>query len=91
MTLGWTSRAVDDVARLHELLAPVNRRAAAKVVRALTAAAARLTEHPRLGEKLDHYEPREVRRLLVGSYELRYEVRATQVVVLRVWHVREDR
>ena len=69
----------------------MNRRAAVKVVQTLTAAAARLTEHPRLGEKLDHYEPREVRRLLVGSYELRYEVRATQVVVLRIWHVREDR
>ena len=91
MTLGWTSRAVDDVARLHEFLAPVNRRAAAKVVQALTAAAARLPEHPRLGERLEQYEPREIRRLLVGSYELRYEVRATQVVVLRIWHVREDR
>ena len=91
MTIGWTSRAVDDVARLHEFLAPVNRRAAASVIRALTGAAARLSTHPRLGEKLEQYEPREVRRLLVGSYELRYEVRATQVVVLRVWHVREDR
>ena len=91
MMFGWTSRAVDDVVRLHEFLAPVNRRAAARVVQALTAAAARLPDHPRLGEKLDHFEPREVRRLLVGSYELRYEVRATQVVVLRIWHVRENR
>lgn len=36
-------------------------------------------------------EAREVRRILVGEYELRYEIRDSIVYVLRLWHTREDR
>ncbi|MBS2024008.1 MAG: type II toxin-antitoxin system RelE/ParE family toxin [Deltaproteobacteria bacterium] len=93
MKLWWTSKARDDLARLHEFLAPVNPRAAAKAVRALTRVPRALGKNPRMGELLDAYAPREVRRLLVGQYELRYEVRLQEqdVVVLRVWHTREHR
>jgi plasmid stabilization system protein ParE len=91
VTVSWTSKAVDDLARLHEFLAPVNARAAHRAVQALVAAAGRLAETPRLGERLDRYDPREVRRVLVGRYELRYEVRGAEVVILRLWHTREDR
>jgi plasmid stabilization system protein ParE len=44
-----------------------------------------------LGEPLDEFAPREVRRLIVGRYELRYEVGSEQITVLRVFHAREDR
>jgi plasmid stabilization system protein ParE len=91
MQLKWTSKALSDLARLHEFLAPVNRRAAARVVRSLSAAPKRLLEHPHLGEKIDEFEPREVRRLLVGPYEVRYEVQGSTIYVLRLWHAREDR
>ena len=91
VTVSWTSKAVDDLARLHEFLAPVNPRAAHRAVQSLVAAAGRIAESPRLGERLDRYEPREVRRVLVGRYELRYEVRGAEVVILRLWHTREDR
>jgi plasmid stabilization system protein ParE len=89
--VAWTKKAVSDVARLHEFLAPVNSRAAARVVRSLTTAAQRLQDQPRIGEKLEQYEPREVRRILVGSYEVRYEVQSPIVFILRIWHTREDR
>ena len=91
MKLTWTSRAVGDLARLHDFLAAVNQGAAARVLQSLAKAAGRLTEQPRIGERLDQYDPREVRRILVGRYEVRYEVRAMDVTVLRVWHAREDR
>jgi plasmid stabilization system protein ParE len=91
MNIKWTSKANSDLVRLHEFLAPVNPQAAAKVVRALVAAAARLIEHPRIGEKLEHYGPREVRRLIVGDYELRYEINGSTVYILRLWHTRERR
>ena len=91
MRIEWASRAVDDLARLHDILTGVDRRAAARVVRALVAAPGKLSEHPRLGEKLERYEPREVRRIFVGRYEMRYEVRGDAVTILRVWHAREDR
>lgn len=91
MALKWTSKAVSDLERLNEFLAPVNKRAAAHTVRSLTAAPARLLEHPRIGEKLEEFEPREVRRILVGQYELRYEIRDDTIFILRLWHTRESR
>jgi plasmid stabilization system protein ParE len=60
-------------------------------VRALAAAPARLPAHPRIGERLEEFSPREVRRVFVGSYELRYEIRPKSIIVLRIWHAREER
>jgi len=91
MKLAWTSKGLSDLVRLHELLLPVDPRAAASAVRALAAGAARLLEYPRLGEKLAQYEPREVRRLLIGKYETRYEIQGSTNFVLRLWHTREER
>ena len=91
MTLKWTSKAVSDLERLYEFLAAVNKRAATRTVRSLATAPARLLEHPRIGEKLEEFEPREVRRLLVGQYELRYEIQRDTIYVLRLWHTRESR
>jgi plasmid stabilization system protein ParE len=82
---------VADLARLHDFLAPVNARAAARVLQSLVAVTSRLLDQPRIGEKLEQYEPREVRRVLAGKYEVRYEVRASGIFVLRVWHTREER
>jgi plasmid stabilization system protein ParE len=69
----------------------VSPRAAARVLQSLTAAARRLVERPRIGEKLEQYDPREVRRVLVGKHEMRYQVRAPGIFILRVWHTREER
>ena len=91
MELKWTSKALADLARLYEFLAPVNQSAAARTVQSLTAAPARILEHPRIGEKLEEFEPREVRRILVGRYEMRYEIKESTLYVLRLWHTREDR
>lgn len=91
MQLKWTSKALSDLARLYDFLAPVNKRAAVRTVQSLTAAPARLLEQPRIGAKLDEFEPREVRRILAGHYEMRYEIQESTIYVLRLWHTREDR
>jgi len=91
MDLKWTSKALSDLTRLYEFLAPIDKRAAARTVQALTAAPARLVANPRIGEKLDEFDPREVRRILVGHYEMRYEVQHETIYVLRLWHTREER
>ena len=87
----WTAKALSDLERLHDFLAPVNKPVAIRLVQSLAAAPARLIEHPRLGEVLEEFAPREVRRLLVGQYEIRYEVRKDAIFVLRLWHTRENR
>ncbi|MBZ9705455.1 type II toxin-antitoxin system RelE/ParE family toxin [Mesorhizobium sp. ESP7-2] len=91
MELKWTSKALSDLVRLHDFLAPVNNQAAARAVQSLVAAPARLIEYPRIGEKLEEFEPREVRRILVGNYEIRYEIANATILLLRLWHTREDR
>jgi hypothetical protein len=48
-------------------------------------------EHPIIGEKLEEFLPREVRRILVGHYEMRYEIQESIIYVLRPWHTREER
>ncbi len=91
MELKWTSKGLSDVARLYEFLAVVNQPAAARTVQQLTSAPDALLDNPRIGERLDEFEPRDVRRLLIGHYELRYEIAQGCIYVLRLWHTREHR
>ncbi len=51
----------------------------------------RLAGHPRLGRRLSQHDDREVRSIVIGDYEVRYELKAKDLIILRVWHVREDR
>lgn len=82
MKILWTSRAASDLVRLHQHLSPVA---------PLAHAPRRLLDYPRIGEKLEAYEPREVRRIIVGDYELRYEIADGTIIILRLWHGRENR
>jgi len=91
MELQWTSKALSDLSRLYEFLAAVNQPAAARTVKQLTTAPTTLLANPRIGERLDEFDPRDVRRLLVGHYEMRYEIRGSNIYLLRLWHTREDR
>lgn len=77
--------------RLYEHLRPVAPAAAARVVQQLVRAPDRLLDYPRIGEKLELYAPREVRRIIVGDYEVRYEIAAATIFILRLWHGREHR
>lgn len=73
------------------VLESVSPAAAARAIQSLTAASARLLEYPHIGDRLDEFASREVRRIIVGRYEIRYEVRDLTIYVLRLWHTREDR
>lgn len=91
MRIVWTDRASADLARLHSFLASVAPDAAARTTQSLRAAPRRLLEFPRLGERIDVYAPREVRRIIVARYEIRYEIAQDTIFILRLWHTREDR
>ena len=91
MKLEWANKAITDVARLHDFLAKMNPTAAARVALTLSVAPRQLLDRPRSGRQLDQYLPREVRRIIVGNYEMRYELVESTVFILRVWHTREER
>lgn len=91
MELKWTGKAQSDLQRLHDFLSTVNRPAAAEAIRDLVSAPKRLLHQPRIGEQLLEFSPREVRRIIIGPYEIRYELAGSTIIILRLWHGREDR
>lgn len=91
MELKWSSKAVSDLNRVHDFLAAVNAPAATRTAQNLAATPKKLIQNPRLGERLDEFAPREIRRLLIGDYELRYEIQGETIFLLRIWHTRENR
>ena len=91
MELKWTSKALSDLTRLYEFLAPLNQKVAAHAVQSLTAASITLLDNPRIGEQLFQFEPREVRRIIITQYEIRYEIQENTIYLLRLWHTREER
>ena len=80
-----------DLERLYEFLARLNPDAALGVVGSLRRAVGQLAAHPRLGTRLEGFDESEVRRLVVGNYELRYRVVSEAVQILRFFHMHEDR
>jgi plasmid stabilization system protein ParE len=91
MKIRWTNKASSDLVRLYEHLRPVAPEAAARLTQQLAKAPDRILDYPRIGEKLEAYEPREVRRIFAGNYELRYEISSATLFILRLWHCRENR
>ena len=87
MRVKWTSSSLEDLVRLHAFLQPVNSQAAKAVVSKLTTGAKRLEQHfIRIGSPLTEFAPRDVRRLIIGDYSMRYELVDDVVFILRLWH-----
>jgi plasmid stabilization system protein ParE len=87
----WSEDAVSDLERLHRFLAPVAPAAAARTIKLLRASVDGLRRFPRLGPPLAGFPGREVRRLFIACYEIRYEIRDNVIFILNLWHQREDR
>ncbi|MDC7675292.1 type II toxin-antitoxin system RelE/ParE family toxin [Asticcacaulis machinosus] len=91
MTIEWTEAAQQDLIRLYEFLAPVNPLAAKRILIKIMDGVEGLASFPHLGRPQDAYAGRDVRSFMAGDYEVHYELRAKRIVILRVWHAREDR
>ena len=50
-----------------------------------------LLTNSRIGEQLFEFEQREIQRIFVGTYEVRYEIQKSTTYVLRLWHTHEHR
>jgi plasmid stabilization system protein ParE len=87
--LRWTGKAKSDLVRLHDFLHSKNPKAAASVLQDLVKAPEKLIDYPEVGEALNEFAPRNVRRIFMGPYEICYEIAPTEIYVLRIWHGRE--
>jgi plasmid stabilization system protein ParE len=87
----WSADARNDVDRLADFVAAHDPIRAGEIELELQEAPKRLREFPRRGPRLSEFDPREVREFRIGKYVLRYELAGTDIVVLRLFHSRENR
>ncbi len=89
----WTDKAVEDLNRHYEFLKTNNADAAAKAVREIVSSGESLEENPRRGTPIG--EVSGLRKLLVSfgkyGYVIHYTILEDDVVILRVYHGRENR
>ena len=91
MIICWSPAARADLDRLHDFLAEYSFEIADAALDLLIEAPKALLDFPRRGSRLTDFEPREVRELRVGTYLLRYELRAEEILIVRIFHARENR
>jgi len=89
----WLPEAIDDTRRLFEFLKEKNLSAAARAAQAIRNGAGQLADFPDIGRPMNDGTGR--RELFVpfgaNSYVLRYILDAQRIVIIRVWHGREQR
>jgi plasmid stabilization system protein ParE len=89
----WLPEALVDVDRLHGFLRDQNPDAARRAARIILGGSKQLAALPEIGKPMSDGTGR--RELFLpfgsGSYVLRYMLHQNQVVIIRVWHSREDR
>jgi len=93
MHLVWLPETRDDILRLYDFLVDVNPRAAARALQAIMRGADMLMKNPEMGRPMSDGTQR--RELFVpfgaSAYVLRYRIKSETIVVIRVWHGREER
>ncbi|MGH7916868.1 MAG: type II toxin-antitoxin system RelE/ParE family toxin [Candidatus Binataceae bacterium] len=90
----WLPEAVEDLERLRVFLRSRSPNAARRVARRILEAVKILETYPEAGKPVE--DPPGFRDLFIpfgaGGYVLRYRIQeGGDVVVIRVWHSREDR
>jgi len=91
MVIKWTTSAERDLHRVYEFLAVTNSTAAIQTIKRLIEGVEKIQGFPELGMKLTGFQDRDVRRVIIGNYEIRYELTNKTIYILRLWHFRENR
>jgi plasmid stabilization system protein ParE len=90
--LKWTPQSLRDVARLYGFLAPKNREAAKRAVKAIRQGLKLLGKHPELGRPVEEL-PTEFREWVIefgsGAYVALYRYNGKEVIILAIRHGRE--
>ena len=92
MRLLYSPEVVADLTRLRAFIAEHDPAAAGRIAVELISRIDRLCEFPTMGHGVAEASDTEaVRDFAFGHYVVRYSVHETALVVLRIWHHREDR
>ena len=89
MQIQFTRSALDDLDRLRTFIAEKNPTAATRIAHQLVAGIRKLASQPEMGRLVKGVD--NVRDWVTGDYIARYQVRENILIILRVWHEKEDR
>lgn len=91
MRIDYTEDAIEDLIQLREFIAEKDPAAAQRYAKLLIEGITRLEEQPLLGHVVDYApEPENIRDLVVGNYIVRYALLDEQILILRIWHHKEN-
>ena len=89
----WEPGAFDDLTQLREFIRPHNPKAPANAAKRIIETANLFLAHPHLGHPIDDLP--EFNGLFIPfgqrGYVLRYRIDDEKIIILRIWHGREDR
>ena len=94
-SLKWLPEAVSDLSRLREFIRIHNPEAAERAAKRIRAATQRLLKLPLVGRPVADIDAPAFRDLFIpfgqAGYWMRYAVTDEEIIVVRVWHGRENR
>lgn len=91
MKIRYTPEAVADLSRLREFIEINNPVAAQRVANELLFGIDKLKVFPKMGiQVLRAPQPELVRDLFIGNYTIRYLIQGAEIIVLRLWHGKEN-
>ena len=88
MKVTYTARAGRDFVRLREFIRKKNPQAAQKAGRQLKKNIQALVDQPNMGVPVEDLEG--FRELVARDYVVRYRVLSDEIVILNIWHGKED-
>ena len=93
--LKWLPEAVSDLVRLRDFIRVHNPDAAQRAAKQIREAAHKLLALPLIGRPVLNIDRPQLRDLFIAfgqaGYWMRYTATDNQIIIVRVWHGREDR
>lgn len=91
MKISYTPEAIADLARLREFIEIKNPVAAQRIASELLIGIDKLKIFPKMGiQVLRAPQPELIRDLFVGNYTIRYLIKGDEIIILRLWHGKEN-
>ena len=90
--LVWSPAARHDLIRLREFIEPHNSHAARRSSEKIRKATKLILDNPAIGTRIEGREDHEFFTVFgQGGYILRYQIIGQKIVILKIWHTREER
>jgi len=94
-SLRWFPQAVSDLARLREFIHLHNPDAARRAAKRIRDSAHRLLKFPFVGIPVQDIDKPQLRDLFIpfgqAGYWMRYAVTDDEIIIIKIWHGRENR